>query len=278
MMLSMMPQRVQKARVTPRLGALSLALMAIVIVLKGGMSFVSSFSGALQQVLASGQPSFRERTGSRLTLLAAGDDYSGMTVADLKEELKSRDLPFSGVKGALIKRLEEDDAKGSGDADAAAPAAAAPAPAPEKPKAKKSSGKPINANDIVYIKGHNGKYIGLRTQGEMIVSLDRKEIGQQFVIEKSPTGPIASGDTVYLKCVVTNFHVDILGSAVRARHNDHGEWQAIVIYRKDGAGPVCDGDTIFLKGHQNAYVDVEGNLCQARWQDQGGWQELTIEL
>mgnify|MGYP000896523913 CR=1 FL=1 len=36
----------------------------------------------------------------------AGPDYSGMTVKDLKIELKKKGLPVSGVKSKLIERLK----------------------------------------------------------------------------------------------------------------------------------------------------------------------------
>lgn len=40
-----------------------------------------------------------------------GDDgYASQSVEDLKEELRSRDLPVSGTKDELVARLEEDDA------------------------------------------------------------------------------------------------------------------------------------------------------------------------
>lgn len=47
----------------------------------------------------------------------SADDYSSMTVAALKDALKERDLPISGKKAELVKRLED------ADNDKAAPAA-----------------------------------------------------------------------------------------------------------------------------------------------------------
>jgi SAP domain len=38
-------------------------------------------------------------------------DYTGMTVEQLQDELRSRDLPTSGTKAELIARLEADDAE-----------------------------------------------------------------------------------------------------------------------------------------------------------------------
>ena len=38
-------------------------------------------------------------------------DYDGLTVADLKELLRERQLPVSGTKGVLLARLEEFDAR-----------------------------------------------------------------------------------------------------------------------------------------------------------------------
>ncbi len=43
---------------------------------------------------------------------AEAADYSEYSIADLKKELKSRDLAVKGTKKALVKRLEKDDASG----------------------------------------------------------------------------------------------------------------------------------------------------------------------
>lgn len=40
---------------------------------------------------------------------ADGDDYSDMTVDELQDELRERDLPVSGNKDELIQRLQEAD-------------------------------------------------------------------------------------------------------------------------------------------------------------------------
>ena len=42
-------------------------------------------------------------------------DYNKLTVAKLKEVLKERNLPISGLKAALVARLNEDDAEGSAE-------------------------------------------------------------------------------------------------------------------------------------------------------------------
>ena len=49
----------------------------------------------------------------------ASNPYAGKTVADLKELLRARGLPVSGVKAALLERLEASD--GGGGALAASP-------------------------------------------------------------------------------------------------------------------------------------------------------------
>ena len=54
--------------------------------------------------------------------------YDKMTVKDLKEELTKRGLPASGLKAALVARLNEADAASAPTESAPAPVAAAPAP------------------------------------------------------------------------------------------------------------------------------------------------------
>jgi SAP domain len=41
--------------------------------------------------------------------MAAQEDYESQNVEDLKEELRTRDLPVSGTKEELVARLKEDD-------------------------------------------------------------------------------------------------------------------------------------------------------------------------
>jgi len=63
--------------------------------------------------------------------------YDKMTVKDLKEELTKRGLPASGLKAALVARLDESDAASAATPApaAAAPVAAAPAPVAAAPVA-----------------------------------------------------------------------------------------------------------------------------------------------
>ena len=62
--------------------------------------------------------------------------YDKMTVKDLKEELTKRGLPASGLKAALVARLDESDA-----ASAATPAPAAAAPVAAAPAHARSEGE-----------------------------------------------------------------------------------------------------------------------------------------
>eukprot|EP00438_Fugacium_kawagutii_P006460 Skav224964 [mRNA] locus=scaffold3893:6287:8477:+ [translate_table: standard] len=64
--------------------------------------------------------------------------------------------------------------------------------------------------------------------------------------------PVKNGDVVMF-VMPTGVHMDVLGSAVRARYYDpRGEWQKITI---DG-GDIYSGDQIFLRGHQGEYLDA----------------------
>lgn len=47
--------------------------------------------------------------GSEETPAPESDEYSEWTVAQLKKELRSRELPVSGNHDELVARLEEDD-------------------------------------------------------------------------------------------------------------------------------------------------------------------------
>merc|ERR1719478_1564380 len=88
---------------------------------------------------------------------------------------------------------------------------------------------------------------------------------------------IQSGDTVFLKTLAGNGnHVDVEGTAVQARWDSQGNWQAIVIEKPNG-GKVSAGDIVYLKTHTGAHIDVTDELVQSRWQDQGEWQAMVIE-
>mmetsp|Transcript_1941 Transcript_1941/g.2110 ORF Transcript_1941/g.2110 Transcript_1941/m.2110 type:complete len:137 (-) Transcript_1941:143-553(-) len=94
--------------------------------------------------------------------------------------------------------------------------------------------------------------------------------------------PVKNGDVVMF-VMPTGVHMDVLGSAVRARYYDpRGEWQKITIVKQDG-GDIYSGDQIFLRGHQGEYLDAnplerapDGEV-KARWRDEGEWQVMWIE-
>ena len=79
----------------------------------------------------------------------ASNPYAGKTVADLKELLRARGLPVSGVKAALLERLEASD--GGGGALAASPPrradvalkTAEEVPPPPVPKKSEPTGRPF---------------------------------------------------------------------------------------------------------------------------------------
>jgi hypothetical protein len=95
----------------------------------------------------------------------------------------------------------------------------------------------------------------------------------------STTGGIGiqSGDTVFLKSRSGNGnHIDVEGSAVQARWESQGNFQALVIEKANG-GNVNSGDTVYLKTHTGSHIDITDQGVQARWNDQGGWQAMVIE-
>jgi len=91
------------------------------------------------------------------------------------------------------------------------------------------------------------------------------------------TDGVQSGDTIFLKTRSGNGnHIDVQGSAVRARWESRGNWQAMKILKKHG-GSVHSGDLIYLRAHTGSQIDVTGEAVQARFDDQGTWQALVIE-
>eukprot|EP00931_Biecheleriopsis_adriatica_P074316 TRINITY_DN483_c0_g3_i2.p1 TRINITY_DN483_c0_g3~~TRINITY_DN483_c0_g3_i2.p1 ORF type:complete len:223 (+),score=51.53 TRINITY_DN483_c0_g3_i2:64-732(+) len=154
--------------------------------------------------------------------------------------------------------------------------------------AKKSSGEPIKHGDTVYIKVMTGRYVGEidgTTKLEWVKARGtKKDKEHALTIEKmgDKDEPIQNGDTVMF-VMPTGVHLDVLGSAVRARYYDpRGQWQKITIVKQDG-GPIYAGDQIFLRGHQGEYMDAnplerapDGEV-KARWRDEGEWQVMWIE-
>lgn len=163
-----------------------------------------------------------------------------------------------------------------------------------KKKAAKG-GSPIEAGDTIYIKVHTGRYIGEldgTSRKEWVKARGtKKDDKHALTIEKAGGGPIESGDTIKIMMPLsvtngTKIHMDIVGSAVRARYYDpRGEWQKMTIIKQEG-GPICDGDTIFIRSvfmNGRDYMDAnplekaaDGEV-KCRWPDEGEWQVMTIE-
>eukprot|EP00913_Durusdinium_trenchii_P020890 g19628.t1 len=143
----------------------------------------------------------------------------------------------------------------------------------------------IMHGDTVYIKVMTGRYVGEldgTTKLEWVKARGKqKDKEHALTIEKmnNRDEPVKNGDVVMF-VMPTGVHMDVLGSAVRARYYDpRGEWQKITI---DG-GDIYSGDQIFLRGHQGEYLDAnplerapDGEV-KARWRDEGEWQVMWIE-
>jgi len=154
--------------------------------------------------------------------------------------------------------------------------------------AKKQTGEKIMHGDTVYIKVMTGRYVGEldgTTKLEWVKARGKqKDKEHALTIEKMTNRdePIQNGDVVMF-VMPTGVHMDVLGSAVRARYYDpRGEWQKITIVKQDG-GEIYSGDQIFLRGHQGEYLDAnplerapDGEV-KARWRDEGEWQVMWIE-
>eukprot|EP00933_Yihiella_yeosuensis_P010049 TRINITY_DN11629_c1_g1_i1.p1 TRINITY_DN11629_c1_g1~~TRINITY_DN11629_c1_g1_i1.p1 ORF type:complete len:234 (+),score=54.14 TRINITY_DN11629_c1_g1_i1:141-842(+) len=155
-------------------------------------------------------------------------------------------------------------------------------------KKKAAGGDKIMHGDTVYIKVQTGRYIGEldgTTKIEWVKARGtKKDKAHALTIEKvgDTSEPIKNGDTVML-VMPTGVHVDVLGSAVRARYYDpRGQWQRLTIVKQDG-GEILSGDKFFLRAHQGEYLDAnplerapDGEV-KARWRDEGEWQVMTIE-
>lgn len=162
-------------------------------------------------------------------------------------------------------------------------------------KKKAAAKDPVCDGDTIYIKVHTGRYLGEldgTSRKEWVKARGtKKDKDHALTIEKAGGGPVESGDTirVVMPLTVTNgtkIHMDIVGSAVRARYYDtRGEWQKMVIIKQEG-GPIYDGDQIFIRSvfmNGRDYMDAnplerfaDGEV-KCRWPDEGEWQVLTIE-
>lgn len=162
-------------------------------------------------------------------------------------------------------------------------------------KKKAAGGSAICDGDTVYIKVMTGRYIGEldgTSRKEWVKARGtKKDELHALTIEKPGGGEIESGDTIKLVMPLkvtngTKIHMDIVGSAVRARYYDpRGEWQKMTIVKQDG-GVICDGDTIFIRSvfkNGRDYMDanplekIADGEVKCRWPDEGEWQTMTIE-
>jgi len=162
-------------------------------------------------------------------------------------------------------------------------------------KKKAAGGEPICDGGTVYIKVHTGRYIGEldgTSRKEWVKARGtKKDEDHALTIEKPGGGEVESGDMIKLvmPLTVTNgtkVHMDIVGSAVRARYYDpRGEWQKMTIVKQEG-GTIRDGDKIFIRSvfkNGRDYMDanplekIADGEVKCRWPDEGEWQVLTIE-
>merc|ERR1740133_901750 len=96
-------------------------------------------------------------------------------------------------------------------------------------KKASSSGAPISDGDTVWIKVMTGKYIGEidgTTKKEWVKARGvKKDKEHALKIEKKGGGTVESGDVVNI-VMPNGAHMDVMGSAVRARYYDpRGKWQ-----------------------------------------------------
>merc|ERR1712227_732091 len=97
-----------------------------------------------------------------------------------------------------------------------------------------------------------------------------------FIIQNYGGRAIFSGDSVFLQAH-TGMMVDVQDTQVRARWHDWGDWQRLLIYKKEGSGAIMPRDKVVLQAHTSTMLDVQGEAVAARWHDAGDWQTFTLE-
>jgi len=245
-------------------------------------------------------------------------DLHSCTVDQLKAMLRERGLPVSGRKADLITRLQtadKDDDQPKAEQEekdnepevveeevdeeeeaqqqmeevvptqskklaATTPPTTKAKAAPTSPAVSKSFVvRPIKNGDTVYLKAWTGKYFDVSEHHADVKARGiERGVKEAMIIEKTSGDEIRAGDTIFLKSKKRDEHIDLLGSAVRVRYNDHGQWQQLRITRQAGEGVVQSGDTVFLRGHQEMIIDVQDIDVKARWPDEGDWQQLVLEV
>eukprot|EP00439_Symbiodinium_sp_Y106_P083340 s1218_g23.t1 len=257
--------------------------------LSKGVSFVAQ---STDQVLRS------NRLRSHLALRATAGELDAMKLAELKEICRSQSLPVSGRKADLIARIlaeesgvAEEDERGEEEEEEEEEDIETASEPPSTPKRRSSApsgyiestdisgppGKPIISGDTIYFLARTGKYLEYPEHREdPRARAEIKGPRQALVIQKSGGGAIQSGDTVTLKCHL-GVYLDFVGTAVRARYTEVGDWQKIRITSEAGSGPIRTGDIVFLRGHQDNVLDVEKENVKCRWPDEGRWQRLAVE-
>ena len=99
---------------------------------------------------------------------------------------------------------------------------------------EKADGGPVLSGDTVFFRTHTGYHLDV--EGESVrARYDDQGAWQEFVIEKAGGrrmmaigDSIYVGDTVYLRAH-TGKYIDVEGTSVRARYEEQGDWQALII-------------------------------------------------
>jgi len=183
-------------------------------------------------------------------------DYEDLTVVQLRALLKERGLVRRGRKKELIRRLQCDDA-GELDMSFNQPVGGMASTA--------SDGRAVNLirpGDTVFLRAHTGRNLEVEHE-QVMARWDDAGDWQEFTIEKSPlviddtdttifqsgdqnhgmrwqglvlvkhaNGALVSGDTVFLQSNAGTY-IDVEGDETRARWEDEGDWQALVLEKKD---------------------------------------------
>mmetsp|Transcript_65126 Transcript_65126/g.167660 ORF Transcript_65126/g.167660 Transcript_65126/m.167660 type:complete len:764 (+) Transcript_65126:30-2321(+) len=87
---------------------------------------------------------------------------------------------------------------------------------------------------------------------------------------------VRSGDTIFLQAH-THRYIDVTGTEVQARYNEHLDWQALTIELDDDKGVVSSGDSVYLRSqHTGKFLNVEDTEVQAMHTARSNGQMFAI--
>lgn len=141
-------------------------------------------------------------------------------------------------------------------------------------QANSTSDTVVNPGDVIFLWGHEGFSIDVGDQN-IQARWSLRGNWQAITIEKAGSGPISSGDSVFLRtCFGSYIGVDGLSATLTPGRTAANAFTII----KEAAGLVFSGDAVFFQVMLTGkLLDVENQQVQARWTDLGLFQAFVIE-